>query len=72
MAPDHDELNKRRREREAYRRRRQQAMYTRLALAIAVLIACIVGIFIVIRNTEPVSAPAIATEAAPVIETEEE
>ena len=72
MAPDNDELNKRRREREAYRRRRQQAMYTRLALAIAVLIGCIVGIFIVIRNTEPVSAPAIATEAAPVIEIEEE
>ena len=72
MAPDNDELNKRRREREAYRRKRQQAMYTRLALAIAVLIGCIVGIFIVIRNTEPVSAPAIATEAAPVIEIEEE
>ena len=68
MALDRDELNKRRREREAYRRKRQQAMYTRLAIAIAVLLACAVGIFILIQNSEPVSAPVIATEAAPVIE----
>ena len=68
MALDHDELNKRRREREAYRRKRQQAMYTRLAIAIAVLLACAVGIFILIKDSEPVSAPVIATEAAPVIE----
>ena len=68
MALDRDELNKRRREREAYRRKRQQAMYTRLAIAIAVLLACAVGIFILIQNSEPASAPVIATEAAPVIE----
>ena len=68
MALDRDELNKRRREREAYRRKRQQAMYTRLAIAIAVLLACAVGIFILIKNSEPASAPVIATEAAPVIE----
>ena len=68
MALDRDELNKRRREREAYRRKRQQAMYIRLAIAIAVLIACAVGIFILIRNTEPAAEPVIATEAAPVIE----
>ena len=68
MALDRDELNKRRREREAYRRKRQQAMYTRLAIAIAVLLACAVGIFILIQNSQPVSAPVIATEAAPVIE----
>ena len=68
MALDRDELNKRRREREAYRRKRQQAMYIRLAIAIAVLLACAVGIFILIRNTEPAAAPVVATETTPVVE----
>lgn len=68
MALDRDELNRRRQERYAYRRRRQQILYTRLAIAIAVLLACAVGIFILIKNSEPAAAPVIATEAAPEIE----
>lgn len=65
MALDPEELNKRRRERAAYRKKRQRAMYIRLAIAALVLIGCGVGIFFLIRNTE-IAAPAIATE--PVIE----
>ena len=72
MALDRDELNKRRQAREAYRRKRQQTMYIRLAIAIAVLLACAVGIFILIKNSEPASAPVIATEAAPVMQETEE
>lgn len=68
MALDRDELNRRRQERYAYRRRRQQILYTRLAIAIAVLLACAVGIFVLIKNSEPAAAPVIATEAAPEIE----
>ena len=49
MALDRDELNKRRREREAYRRKRQQTMYIRLGIAIAVLLACAVGLFFLIK-----------------------
>ena len=67
MALDRDELNKRRREREAYRRKRQQTMYIRLGIAIAVLLACAVGLFFLIKDAEP-AAPAIATTPAPVIE----
>lgn len=68
MALDPEELNKRRRAREERRRKRQMAMYIRLAVAIAVLIACAVGIFILMKNAEPVSAPVIATEPEPVME----
>ena len=67
MALDRDELNKRRREREAYRRKRQQTMYIRLAIAIAVLLSCAVGLFFLIKDAEP-AAPVIATNPAPVIE----
>lgn len=67
MALDRDELNKRRREREAYRRKRQQAMYIRLAIAIAVLLACAVGIFFLIKDAE-IAAPVIATTPAPIVE----
>ena len=68
MALDNDELNRRRQAREAYRRKRKKAMYIRLALAVAVLIACAVGIIFLIQNTEPPAAPVIATEEAPVFE----
>ena len=68
MALDPEELNKRRRAREERRRKRQMAMYIRLAVAIAVLIACAVGIFILMKNAEPVSAPVIATEPEPVMD----
>ena len=68
MALDNEELNRRRQEREAYRRKRQRAMYIRLALAVAALIACAVGIIFLIQNTEPPAAPVIATEEAPVFE----
>ena len=57
MALDHDELNKRRQEREKRRKRRQRAMYIKLALAVLVLIGCGVGIFFLIQNNEPTSAP---------------
>ena len=72
MAIDRDELYRRRQQREAYRHRRKRAMYTRLAIAIAVLLACAVGIFILMKNSEPASAPVIATEAAPIVEEVEE
>ena len=61
MALDPEELNKRRQERAAYRKKRQRAMYLRLAIAAIVLIACGVGIFMLVRNNEPMSAPTIAT-----------
>lgn len=61
MSLDHDELNKRRQDREKRRKRRQRAMYFKLALAIIVLIACGVGIFFLIKNNNPVSAPTLAT-----------
>ena len=63
MALDPEELNKRRRERAAYRKKRQRAMFIRLALAAVVLIACGVGIFVLIRNAQP-SIPVIATQEA--------
>ena len=62
MALDHDELNKRRREREVRRKKRQRAMYFRLVAAAIILIACGVGIFLLIRNAEPPATPVIATE----------
>ncbi len=68
MALDHDELNKRRQEREVRRKRRQRAMYFRLILAVIVLIACGVGIFYLIKNNQGASAPTLATipsEATP-------
>jgi len=61
MAIDPEELNKRRQEREVRRKKRQRAMYFRLAIAAMVLIACGVGIFFLIQNNEPASAPTIAT-----------
>jgi len=61
MALDHDELNKRRQEREKRRKRRQRAMYIKLVLAVIVLIGCGVGIFFLIKNNEPASAPTLAT-----------
>ena len=61
MSLDHDELNKRRQDREKRRKRRQRALYFKLALAIIVLIACGVGIFFLIKNNNPVSAPTLAT-----------
>lgn len=61
MSLDHDELNKRRQEREKRRKRRQRAMYFKLALAVVVLIGCGVGIFFLIKNNKPVSAPVLAT-----------
>lgn len=62
MAPERDdELNKRRLEREKRRKKRQRAMYFRLVLAVIVLIACGVGIFFMIKNSPPASAPTMAT-----------
>jgi poly-gamma-glutamate synthesis protein (capsule biosynthesis protein) len=61
MSLDHDELNKRRQDREKRRKRRQRAMYIKLVLAIIVLIGCGVGIFFLIRNNKPVSEPTLAT-----------
>ena len=69
MSLDHDELNRRRLDREKRRKRRQRAMYIKLVLAVFVLIGCGVGIFFLIRNTEPASAPTLATVPQ---ETEEE
>jgi len=61
MSLDHDELNKRREEREVRRKRRQRAMYFKLMLAVIVLIGCGVGIFYLIKNNKPASAPTLAT-----------
>ena len=61
MALDGDELNKRRQDREKRRKQRQRAMYFRLVLAVIVLIACGVGIFFLIKNTPPASAPTMST-----------
>ena len=61
MSLDHDELNKRRQERESRRKKRQRAMYIRLVLAAIVLIACGVGIFFLIDSAPPASAPTMAT-----------
>ena len=61
MAIDPEELNKRRKEREVRRKKRQRAMYFRLVVAVIVLIGCGVGIFFLIQNNEPMSAPTIAT-----------
>ena len=61
MSLDHDELNKRRQDREKRRKRRQRAMYIKLVLAIIVLIGCGVGIFFLIRNNKPVSEPTLVT-----------
>ena len=49
MSLDHDELNKRRQDREKRRKRRQRAMYFKLVLAVIVLICCGVGIFLITR-----------------------
>ena len=67
MAIDPEELNKRRRERELRRKKRQRAMYIRLAIAAVVLIGCGVGIFFLIKNSEPASAPVMATTPAPTV-----
>ena len=68
MSLDHDELNKRRQDREKRRKRRQRAMYIKLVLAIIVLIGCGVGIFFLIRNNKPVSEPTLATVPAEIVE----
>ena len=68
MSLDHDELNKRRQDREKRRKRRQRAMYFKLVLAVIVLIGCGVGIFFLIRNNEPASAPTLATVPEEVVE----
>ena len=68
MSLDHDELNKRRQDREKRRKRRQRAMYIKLVLAIIVLIGCGVGIFFLIRNNKPVSEPTLATVPAETVE----
>lgn len=68
MAIDPEELNKRRRERELRRKKRQRAMYIRLAIAAIVLVGCGVGIFFLIKNSEPASAPVMATTPAPTVE----
>ena len=73
MSLDHDELNKRRQEREKRRIRRQRMMYVRLVLAAVVLIACGVGIFFLIKNNGPASTATLATvpeEIAPATEEE--
>ncbi|MBR5616578.1 MAG: CapA family protein [Oscillospiraceae bacterium] len=73
MSLDHDELNRRRQDREKRRIRRQRMMYVRLVLAAVVLIACGVGIFFLIRNNEPASTTTLATvpeEIAPATEEE--
>ena len=61
MSLDHDELNKRRQDREKRRKHRQRAMYFKLVLAVIVLICCGIGIFLLIRNNKPVSEPVLAT-----------
>ena len=68
MSLDHDELNRRRQEREKYRKRRQRTMYFKLVLAIVVLIGCGVGIFFLIKNNKPASAPTLATVPAETVE----
>ena len=61
MAIDPEELNRRRQQRAEYRKKRQRAMYIRLAIAAVVLIACGIGIFFLVRNTEP-AVSIVATE----------
>jgi poly-gamma-glutamate synthesis protein (capsule biosynthesis protein) len=68
MAIDPEELNKRRQQREAYRKKRRRIMYFKLVLAVFLLILSGLGIFYVIRNSEPPVAPVVATEAPPVID----
>ena len=68
MAIDPEELNKRRQERVLRRKKRQRAMYIRLAIAAIVLIGCGIGIFFLIKNAEPISAPVMATTPAPTVE----
>ena len=72
MAIDPEELNKRRQQREAYRKKRQRAMYFKLALAVVLLILSGIGIFILIRNTEPPAAPVVSTTPESFIEETEE
>lgn len=68
MDLDHDELNRRRQEREVRRKKRQRAMYIRLVIAAVVLVLSGVGIFYLIRNTDIPSAPVIATSPVPTVE----
>ena len=68
MSLDHDELNKRRQDRQKYRKRRQRAMYFKLVLAAVVLVCCGVGIFLLIKNTDPVSMPVLATVPEEIME----
>ena len=54
MSQERDELNRRRRAREEARKKREQAqrrLYFRLAVAAAVLLACGVGIFFLVRDS---------------------
>ena len=70
MAPDRDELNRRRKLREEQRRKRQaqqRMLYVRLCLAAAVLIACGVGIFLMSRGgSQETAAPTASATEAPV------
>ena len=61
MAYEYDELNNRRQAREARRKERQKAqrkLYIRLALAVAVLVICGVGIYFLAQNAGQVSLEA--------------
>ena len=71
MAQEHDELNKRRQEREARRKKRlarERRMKIRLVLTLVVLLACGVGIYMLSGGADPMDvvseeATATATEA---------
>lgn len=65
MAQNHEEQNKRRRTRAEQRRRRkaaQQRMYLRLALAALVLLGCVVGIAVLVQQSEEPEVPVVATQ----------
>lgn len=66
MALDRDELNRRRRAREAQRRKQQEAqrrLMIRLAVAALVLLVSGVAIFLLSRNNENPADPAVQTDA---------
>ena len=78
MAPDRDELNKRREAREARRRQRlaeQRKLRRNLILAGLVLLACGIGIFVIARNnasSAPESQQTVATRPTQAPEPTEE
>lgn len=66
MALDRDELNRRRRAREAQRRKQQEAqrrLMIRLAVAALVLLVSGVAVFLLSRNNENPADPAVQTDA---------